>query len=595
MSVEQGRRFAWLLPAEATGLARADEADQSIALFAGKSRVIGRKEVAHGDSRVSREHASVAVSEAGVVVLRTLGQNPVVVAGERLAQGRTAELKHGDEFELVTEPAAGMQPCNGTSSVPKPGEDGLSYRLLRTRNVPDTANIGSCTINDLIQGDIQWAILTDYEVDLEWLLPACPTLNRIPFVLLVHGESREDLLRARCPPNIALYKPPLPIAWGTHHTKMMLLMYKHGIRVVVHTANLVNSDFNNKTQGVWVQDFPLKSTTGSKPASLFEDDLLFYLEALKWRPPAAVPGGVSANIAALRQYDYSCAKVCLIPSLPGYHTAKTMHRLGHMKLRAVLAAEKLPSDFSGSPLVYQCSSMGSLDEKWMKEFAHSLNAGKSDNGRPLAPGNFSIVWPTVQEVRCSIEGYRAGGSIPGPKKNVERPFLMQKYCTWSDAARPHPLTRTHAMPHIKSYARYSGNRLAWFLLTSSNLSKAAWGALQKNGQQLMIRSYEMGVLFLPSLLTKYAHVHFSCTNLAFSIPRPLAEEQPAQLQLKAVSSANEVEAAAKPGGTGDQVVLLPVPYALPPRPYSPTDKPWVVDGQFSAPDDFGLTWPPLML
>ncbi|KAG8514371.1 Tyrosyl-DNA phosphodiesterase 1 [Galemys pyrenaicus] len=33
---------------------------------------------------------------------------------------------------------------------------------------------------------------------------------------------------------------------------------------------------------------------------------------------------------------------------------------------------------------------------------------------------------------------------------------------------------------------------------SANLSKAAWGALEKNGSQLMIRSYELGVLFLPS-------------------------------------------------------------------------------------------------
>jgi hypothetical protein len=29
------------------------------------------------------------------------------------------------------------------------------------------------------------------------------------------------------------------------------------------------------------------------------------------------------------------------------------------------------------------------------------------------------------------------------------------------------------------------------------LSKAAWGMLEKKGSQLMIRSYELGVLFLP--------------------------------------------------------------------------------------------------
>ena len=32
---------------------------------------------------------------------------------------------------------------------------------------------------------------------------------------------------------------------------------------------------------------------------------------------------------------------------------------------------------------------------------------------------------------------------------------------------------------------------------SANLSKAAWGNYEKNKSQFMIRSYEIGVLFLP--------------------------------------------------------------------------------------------------
>lgn len=32
---------------------------------------------------------------------------------------------------------------------------------------------------------------------------------------------------------------------------------------------------------------------------------------------------------------------------------------------------------------------------------------------------------------------------------------------------------------------------------SANLSKAAWGSMEKQNSQLMIRSYEIGVLFLP--------------------------------------------------------------------------------------------------
>jgi len=44
---------------------------------------------------------------------------------------------------------------------------------------------------------------------------------------------------------------------------------------------------------------------------------------------------------------------------------------------------------------------------------------------------------------------------------------------------------------------------------SANLSKAAWGTLEKNAAQLMIRSYELGVLFLPQ--------HFVSSLSGFSV------------------------------------------------------------------------------
>ena len=60
----------------------------------------------------------------------------------------------------------------------------------------------------------------------------------------------EPLLRMQ----VWVHKPPLPFEWGTHHSKMMLLAYRHGgLRVVVFTANLVFPDCNDKTQGLWYQ------------------------------------------------------------------------------------------------------------------------------------------------------------------------------------------------------------------------------------------------------------------------------------------------------------------------------------------------------
>ena len=52
--------------------------------------------------------------------------------------------------------------------------------------------------------------------------------------------------------------------------------------------------------------------------------------------------------------------------------------------------------------------------------------------------------------------------------------------------------------------------LNWFLLTSANLSQAAWGVSEKAGTQLYVKSYEIGVLFLPERIKTMRRL-FSCT------------------------------------------------------------------------------------
>eukprot|EP01035_Chromulina_nebulosa_P050527 gene50527-68714_t len=54
--------------------------------------------------------------------------------------------------------------------------------------------------------------------------------------------------------------------------------------------------------------------------------------------------------------------------------------------------------------------------------------------------------------------------------------------------------------------------LSWFLLTSANLSQAAWGAVQSGGSTLYVKSYELGVLYLPSRVKTMTR-RFSCTPL----------------------------------------------------------------------------------
>ena len=58
--------------------------------------------------------------------------------------------------------------------------------------------------------------------------------------------------------NVVVHAPPLPVQFGTYHSKAFMIEYGTGVRVIVHTANLIYVDCNNKSQGLWYQDFPPK-------------------------------------------------------------------------------------------------------------------------------------------------------------------------------------------------------------------------------------------------------------------------------------------------------------------------------------------------
>lgn len=61
----------------------------------------------------------------------------------------------------------------------------------------------------------------------------------------------------------------------------MLLVYPRGVRVIIHTANLIYVDWNNKSQGLWMQDFPWKIQKELSKGCAFENDLIDYLNELK--------------------------------------------------------------------------------------------------------------------------------------------------------------------------------------------------------------------------------------------------------------------------------------------------------------------------
>lgn len=243
--------------------------------------------------------------------------------------------------------------------------------------------------------------------------------------------------------------------------------------------------------------------------------------------------------------------------------------------------------------------MGSLSVKWLQAFADSLSAGRvrGDGGTLGPPRNglngLHLVWPTVQEVRNSLEGWWAGGSIPGNHKNVTQPFLMERYCAFGGA----PVGRQRAMPHIKSYMRYldSENEVAWMFVGAHNLSKPAWGEEQNSSKYrcplFAIKSYELGVLLTPSLELQYRKSRFygfSCTDLTRN-GAPMAGASDAKTVGFVQWQRGQRQEASVSGDV--LIVPLPVPYDLSPRKYGHGDEPWCEGVPRQGVDALNLPWP----
>uniref|UniRef100_A0A0N5AX62 Tyrosyl-DNA phosphodiesterase 1 n=1 Tax=Syphacia muris TaxID=451379 RepID=A0A0N5AX62_9BILA len=397
---------------------------------------------------------------------------------------------------------------------------------------PERFNMHAFSLNELLQEISPIAsVHFNFEIDVTWLLSKYPNRCKESPITLIVGER--DVFNLQCGirkenlTNVVVGGASLPIPYGSHHTKLSIFESDTGkLHIIISTANLVQGDWENKTQAFYhcSGEFVEKKFVRSS----FQDELVaylnFYMKSTSW----SVIEYWRDRVAAV---DLSEIKEKLISSVPGYHSGSNLKKFGHMRLRDELSSLNL--DLSTKSVYHaQFSSIGSLGAKpetWLVgQFLQSL-AG----GRLLDSKRLKIIYPCVEDVRNSIEGYLAGGALPYAKATAARqPYLLSFLYKW----RCERFGRSRAMPHIKTYAAFSDDEQTlptWLLVTSANLSKAAWGELQKNNSQLAIRSYELGVLFtdrrsldmLPydMPLTKYSPNDevWIWDNMLESIDRPL--------------------------------------------------------------------------
>ncbi|KAM8717244.1 hypothetical protein ACLKA7_004017 [Drosophila subpalustris] len=408
----------------------------------------------------------------------------------------------------------------------------------------------SITLQEILDeslGEIESSVQINFMIDIGWLLGHyyfAGILDK-PLLVLYGDESPELLGIGKFKPQVTAIKVNMPTPFATSHTKMMLLGYADkSIRVVISTANLYEDDWHNRTQGLWIS--PLlpalpedADTAAGESTTGFKQDLMLYLVEYKISQ-------LQPWIARIRKSDFSAVNVFFVGSVPGGHRQSAVrgHPWGCARLGTLLAKHAAPID-DRIPVVCQSSSIGSLGanvQAWIQQdFLNNLRKDSSPMGRLRQLPAFKMIYPSFGNVSRSHDGMLGGGCLPyGKNTNDKQPWLKTHLQQWKSGDRH----RSQAMPHIKSYTRFNLEEqcVYWFVLTSANLSKAAWGSFNKNSNIqpcLRIANYEAGVLFLPRFVTG---------------------EETFPL-----------------GNARDGVPAFPLPYDVPLTPYGPDDTPFLMD------------------
>ncbi|KAL5366310.1 tyrosyl-DNA phosphodiesterase-domain-containing protein [Aspergillus floccosus] len=481
------------------------------------------------------------------------------------------------------------------------------FQLTHVRDLAESSgnNADTVRLRDIL-GDpmIRECWQFNYLFDVDFLMQQFDEdVRSLITVKVIHGSwKREAPNRIRVDeacsryPNVEAIVAYMPEAFGTHHSKMMILLRHDELaQVVIHTANMIPGDWANMCQAVWRSPLlPLRKDNGAEPGDAakigsgmrFKRDLLAYLNHYGSKKTGPL-------VDQLRRYDFGAVRAALIASVPSKQkiNATDSQRTtlwGWPALKDVVRGIPLRpaggSKSAGAPhIVTQISSVASLGQtdKWLKDvFFKSLSSD------PTA--KYSVIFPTDDEIRRSLNGYGSGGSIhmkiqsaPQQKQlQYMRPYL----CHWAgdrdDGSSTGTATshkrdagRRRAAPHIKTYIRFSDTKsmdsVDWAMVTSANLSTQAWGAAPNAAGEVRISSYEIGVVVWPPLFAD------SDAESAVMVPC-FKQDTPAFVE--------------REGSVSSVVVGLRMPYDLPLTSYTQKDTPWCATATHTEPDWLGQTW-----
>lgn len=500
------------------------------------------------------------------------------------------------------------------------------FQLTRIRDLSEEDNVDTITLHDILRDPmIKECWQFNFLFDIHFIMAALdPDVAATVRVKIVHGfwkaedETRLHLYeQAQAYPNVQLIAAHMPEPFGTHHSKMMIMIrHDDTAQVVIHTANMIARDWANLTQGVWRSPLlPLLSATvddGQSSTSpigsgvRFKADLNHYLKAYQNRTRSLVE--------ELEKYDFSAISAAFISSAPGRFPDNSSEegytQFGWLGLRQVLSSILCPRTSSApGSIVVEISSIATLSEKWLDNFLFVLRSAKevkgSNSGWTIGKKpRVRFIFPSDEEVRSSLDGYASGASIhmkiQSAAQAKQLKMLRPMLCHWaatnatnSEAVDGKGAHRGRAAPHIKTYIRFKDEKMEeiqWAMLTSANLSQQAWGAIPSGGH-VRISSYEVGVVIWPQLFLDPGE----WKNYDVRMVPMFGKDTPTEGEAETFLECNDHSPASKEtSGTKAKkkqvVVGVRMPYDLPLTPYGAETMPWCASATYHEPDWKGVVW-----
>lgn len=334
-------------------------------------------------------------------------------------------------------------------------------------------------------GDLESSIQVNFTVDFDWLFSQYKIagLDNLPLLVLYGEGHNQSLIKGNN--NFKSKMVEISRPYGCHHTKMMILMYKDkSMRIVISTANLYRDDWDNRVQGLWISEklsyIENNNDGNGESVTEFRKDLIEYLTTYNMSE-------LESCINHMKQCDFSSIKVYLITSVPGDYYGNAQDKFGLKRIEKLL-----PKDLTENcPLVIQSSSIGNFGKH--PSWYLSGEVLKSFGGNEIR-----MIYPSLSNVEESYDGLNLRGCgcmLYRQEAHNQQKWLNNFLYKWKSEDRK----CTRSMPHIKTYSRFSKERLYWFILASHNISKSAWGCSRKN-KTFSINSYEVGIAFLPQII-----------------------------------------------------------------------------------------------